>query len=182
MDHGGCMEARPSRRGVAGHGADAGSSTTKRAPAPCRVGSSGSTHCGSATRTEIAWRLTVARPNPSAVSLDNLARNRQSKARVLTEPLLWSIRIKSLEYSLQRMRRDSRAVIVDRDDDAVDGRLPLLLSLGRLPLERDAHDAAGLGEGAGVINEVGDDLRKTRVMPEDEIVCAGAPAPPDRDR
>ena len=79
------------------------------------------------------------------------------------------------------MLRDPRTVIIDSDNDAIAG--PISFRLGRVsrPLERDANDAAWFRKGAGVVNEVGDDLRKTRIMTEDEIVGAGVPAPPGRD-
>ena len=104
------------------------------------------------------FRRPVARPNPAAVSPDDLARNRQSQTRVLTEALVRPIRIESLENSLQRMRRDSGAVIVDRDHDSINGRHPFGLGVSCRPLKSDAHDAARLGEGAGIVNKVCDDL------------------------
>ena len=80
------------------------------------------------------------------MSFDNLARNRQSQTRILTEPLAWPVRVKSLENALERMWRDARPVIVDSDDNVIEELLAFRLSPSRRALERNAHDAAGFGK------------------------------------
>ena len=51
--------------------------------------------------------------------LDDLLGDRQSKAGILAETLVRTIRIEPLENPLQRVRPDSRAIVVDDDLDAV---------------------------------------------------------------
>ena len=115
------------------------------------------------------------------MGLHDLTRNREPKARVLAEALIRPIGIKALENAFERVRRDPGTVIIDGDDNAVEGLLSFRLGPSRRPLERDSHDAAGFGKGAGVVNEIGDNLCETGIVPEDKIVRAGVPAPPDRD-
>ena len=180
MDYRGRVQAGPSRRRAVGHAPKAGSSTTKRAPAPWRVGSSGlssSIAAGGAPRS----RGAVVRPNPPAMRLDDLAGNRQPEARVLTEALARAIGIKSLENALKRMRRDPGAVIIDGNDDAVARRRPLGFGSNERAFKRDAHDAARFGERARVVNQIGHDLREAKIMPEHEIVGAGVLSPPNGD-
>ena len=71
------------------HAENAGSSTTKRAPAPCRATSSESSRSCDPTANASQFGRPVAGPNATAVSFNDLARNRQSQARILAEPLAW---------------------------------------------------------------------------------------------
>ena len=181
MDHGRCMEACPPCQSGASHAENAGSSTTKRAPAPCRTVSSESPCSGGPTGTLSQFGRPVAGPNTTAMSFDNLARNRQAQTRILAEALAWSVRVKSLKNALQRMRRDARPVIVDSDDHVMDQLLAFRLFSSGRAFKGNAHNAAGFGKRAGVAYEIGYDLRETGIVPEDKIVDARVLAAPDRN-
>ena len=88
----------------------------------------------------------VASPNAAAMSFNNLARDRQAQTRILTEALAWSVRVKSLKNTLERMWRDARPVIVDSDDNMIADLLALWFFASRRALERYAHDATRFGK------------------------------------
>jgi hypothetical protein len=89
---------------------------------------------------------TVAGPNATAMSFNNLAGNREAQTRILTESLAWPVRVKSLKNALERMGRDARPVIVDSDDNVIAELLALWFFASRRALERHAHDAARFGK------------------------------------
>ena len=127
------------------------------------------------------FRRPVARPNPTTMSLNNLARNRKSQARVLTEPVAWPVSIKPFENALKRVRGDPRTVVINSDDDVIEAILSVRLSPSNRSLERNPHYAARVGKRAGVIDEIGDDLRKSRIVSKNKVVGLRIFAAPNRD-
>ena len=121
----------------------------------------------------------IGGPNSPAMRLDDLARDRQSEAGILTKALVRPIRVEPLEYALERVRRYSWTIVVDRDDYLVFWRLAVRGS--RAPRERDPHETAPFGERACVVDQIRHDLRQTRIVSEHEIVGVGAPAAPRRN-
>ncbi len=119
------------------HAMNAGSSITKRAPALCRTGSHW-TPGSDPTLDGLRDSGPVHRPDPPAMRLDDLARNRQSKAGILSKPLTWPIRIEALEYPLQRVRGDAGTVVFDSNDHLLLGRFAV--PRGCAPGEGDTND------------------------------------------
>ena len=74
-------------------------------------------------RRRLAREGPVGRPYPSAVRLNDLTRNGKSEPGILSEALARAIGVEALENALEGVRRDSRAVVVDRDDDLIARRL-----------------------------------------------------------
>ena len=93
------------RPAVAAHLLAAGSQTMKRAPSTVAVA--------------LAAIRPVLRPDPAAVRLDDLARDRQAEPGVLSEALVRAVGVEALEDALERMGGDARPVVVDDDLDAV---------------------------------------------------------------
>ena len=86
------------------------------------------------------------------MSLDDLARNRQAETRVLAEARALRTRgIKALEDSLQIILRNAGTVILEHN-----ARRPH--RIGITVGERDADLAAFRGEGAGIIDDIAEDL------------------------
>ena len=77
--------------------------------------------------------------------------------------------VEALENPLEGVRRDARAVVVDRDDDPVVRRIAYPAAC-RARGEANAHLAARLGKGAGVVDEIGDDLGEPQIVAEHEKV------------
>ena len=85
------------------HGA--GNRTTKRAPA---------------TEGSLSARVgtgTVLRPDPSAMRFDDLLRNRQPEAGVLSKALMRPVGVEALEDALQRVVANPGPVVIDDDFD-----------------------------------------------------------------
>ena len=141
VDHGRCVQARPSDASPSCRQRRQFDDETRAGAVPDRL----VRHRRIAVRDPHGRGLsgTIGGPDPSAVRLDDLTRDRQSQAGVLAEPLTWPVGVESLENSLERVRGDAWPVVVDGDDDTVLGRLSVLLA-SEIPLERHAHDAAGL--------------------------------------
>src|SRR5579863_1183696 len=99
-----------------------------------------------------AWRSVrrkpVFGPDPPAMSLDDLAGDRQAEARVLSEPLFRPIGVEALENPLQRMRRYARPIVLDRNFDA------LAFLLGALTTHCHTDLATGRRERPRVVDEV----------------------------
>ena len=143
------------RRARGRHLGQAGRLTTKRAPAPWRTGASVSGSGGAGSSVERA----VFGPNSPEMGLHDLPRDRESEAGILSKSVVGAIGVEALEYALQRVRRDSRAVVLDREHDSL-RVLGLAAGRARLAAEMDSDFPARPRERACVVDQIGDHLRQ----------------------
>ena len=102
----------------------------------------------------------------AVVRLDDLLGDRQAEAGVLAEGLLLgAVGVEALEDPLELVGADARAVVLDHD----------LERIGLAPHD-DAHDAVLAAEGAGIVDQVVEDLAEPAVVAEDEIGVGLRPA------
>ena len=76
------------------------------------------------------------------MGLHDLPRDRKSEAGILSKSVVGAIGIEALENALERVRRDARAVVLDREHDSL---RVLGVAAGRawLAAEMDSDFAAG---------------------------------------
>src|SRR5207344_1735571 len=92
----------------------------------------------------------------AAMGLDDLLGNRQTKPGVLTESMFWSVGVKTLENLVERFGTDTRPVVIDQDFHHV----------FQAPAG-DAHGTPRRRKRTCVVDQVADDLTKSRVVSGD---------------
>src|ERR1022692_877701 len=101
----------------------------------------------------IGRRGAVARFQPPAMGFDDLLGNGEAEPGILAEILLRPVGVETIEYLVQGVGPDARAVVFDDDGNLVAGAAA-----------DDADHAVLRRERAGIVDEIVDDLAQPRVV------------------